>query len=98
MTSLLDAIREGENGTGKDSRFPHAPPDWKHELALTAARQGRPQGSLSPLPGRAGGAGLPDRRPQGAAGRRRPGFRQRGLGLTRVRIVCVAFRVFSIAA
>ena len=39
MTSLLDAIREGENGTGKDSRFPHAPPDWKHELALTAARQ-----------------------------------------------------------
>lgn len=37
MTSLMDAIREGDDGAGKDSRFPHAPPDWKYDLAVTAA-------------------------------------------------------------
>ena len=39
MTNLLDAIREGEDGAGKDSRFPHAPPDWKHESAARVAQQ-----------------------------------------------------------
>lgn len=35
----MDAIREGENGANKDPAFPHAPPDWKRDLALTAAQQ-----------------------------------------------------------
>lgn len=37
MTSLIDAIREGEKA--KDARFPHAPEDWSVEQALETARE-----------------------------------------------------------
>ena len=38
MTSLLDAIREGDNHP-KDLRFPHAPAGWTRAAALKLARQ-----------------------------------------------------------
>ena len=38
MTSLLDAIREGDNNP-KDFRFPHAPAGWTRVAALKLARQ-----------------------------------------------------------
>jgi tRNA 2-thiouridine synthesizing protein E len=40
MTSLLDAIREGDNHP-KDLRFPHAPAGWTRAAALKLARQER---------------------------------------------------------
>jgi len=38
MTSLLEAIRETEDGAGKDSQFPHASDGWTREGALKTAR------------------------------------------------------------
>lgn len=37
MTSLLEAIMEGESGVGKDSQFPYAPHGWTRKGALKAA-------------------------------------------------------------
>ena len=39
MTSLIEAIKEGEEGSGKNPGFPHAPDDWTLELALKTAQQ-----------------------------------------------------------
>ncbi|MHB8535014.1 MAG: TusE/DsrC/DsvC family sulfur relay protein [Sulfuricaulis sp.] len=37
--SLLDGIKEGEDGSKKDPRFPHAPEGWTKESALKTAQQ-----------------------------------------------------------
>lgn len=37
--SLLESIKAGGNGSDRDPRFPHAPPDWTKEMALKTARQ-----------------------------------------------------------
>lgn len=37
--SLLESIKAGGNGSNRDSKFPHAPPDWTKETALKTARQ-----------------------------------------------------------
>ena len=37
--SLMDAIISAKNGSGKDPKFPHAPPDWTPAVALEAAQR-----------------------------------------------------------
>jgi tRNA 2-thiouridine synthesizing protein E len=39
MTSLIEALKEGEDGTSKNPEFPHAPDDWTLELARKTAQQ-----------------------------------------------------------
>lgn len=39
MTSLMDATVGAGSGSGKDPKFPHAPPDWTPAAALEAARR-----------------------------------------------------------
>ncbi|MHB8428128.1 MAG: TusE/DsrC/DsvC family sulfur relay protein [Acidiferrobacterales bacterium] len=39
MSSLIDAIRQGEEGVVAEPGFPHAPPDWTKQTAIDLARQ-----------------------------------------------------------
>ncbi len=39
MPSLIDAIRQGEEGNLTEPGFPHAPPDWTKQTAVDLAGQ-----------------------------------------------------------